>query len=71
MEETSGILSFALGGALLMLNIYFIVENANNSGINANLFAAAAIILPLGLIAFLLLELGLYYIPKSTRNQEQ
>jgi len=71
MEETSGILSFALGGALLMLNIYFIVENADNSGINANLFAAATIILPLGLIALPLLDLGLYHIPKSTRNQEQ
>lgn len=71
MEETLGILGFTLGGALLMLNIYFIVENANNSGINANLFAAAAIILPPGLIVFPLLDLGLYYIPKSTRNQEQ
>jgi hypothetical protein len=54
-----------------MLNIYLILENANNSGINANLFAAAAIILPPGLIAFLLLDLGLYSVPRSSRNQKQ
>jgi hypothetical protein len=68
MEETGGILSFALGEGLLLFGIYFIIENADKPWINTSLFTVY-FILPPGFISFSLLGLGLYFVSKSTRNQ--
>jgi hypothetical protein len=64
MEEAYGLLSFAFGGALLLFDIYLLIENTNASYLNTSLFAAY-FILPIGFITFFFLGLGLYFILKS------
>jgi hypothetical protein len=60
MEETSGILSLALGGALLMLNIFFILETAAIQQSTQTCSPQQSSYGHSAPIALLLLDLGLY-----------
>lgn len=66
-REEAGVLSFALGGALFLIALYYILENANKPYIDVGLFAVS-FVFPLGFVAFLLLALGLLSITKPSRN---
>jgi len=63
-----GVISFAIGGALLLFGIYYILENVDKSWIDKGLFMSF-FVLPIGLIAFFLLGLGLFMIAKSARSR--
>jgi len=58
------VISFAVGGAILLYAIYCTIENANDPWINKGLFALG-FILPIGFLAFFLLGFGLYLLIKS------
>ena len=59
-----GLVSFAIGGGLLLFGLYYILENANKPWINTGQFAFF-FVLPLGFVTFLLLGLGLSLLLKS------
>lgn len=62
-----GVAFFALGGALLLFGIYYIVENENKPWIDKGLFTMF-FVLPVGLVAFFLLGLGLLLLVKSQKE---
>ena len=63
-EGTYGLISFAIGGGLLLFGLYYILENANKPWINTGEFAVF-FVLPLGFVTFFLLGLGLFLLLKS------
>jgi len=64
VSKGDGLLSFAIGGSLLLFGLYYILENANKSYINTGEFAFF-FVLPIGFLAFFLLGLGLFLLIKS------
>lgn len=68
MSKIGGLISFAIGGALLLFELYYIIENANKPWIDMGLFTSY-FVLPFGFIAFFLLGLGLFLLVESTRSQ--
>lgn len=67
-QRALGVLIFALGGALLLFAVYYIIGNVNKPWIDVGLFAGY-FVLPLGFIAFALLGLGLLLITKPSRSE--
>jgi hypothetical protein len=68
-SDLMGVLFFTLGGALLLLGIYYIVENASKSWINKELFTMF-FVLPIGLAAFFLLGFGLLLVVRSQKSDK-
>jgi len=66
-EITYGVLSFTVGGTLLFYGLYFVLQNVNKSNINQELFSWFFVI-PIGLLAFFLLGVGLALIIKAGRS---
>jgi len=64
VSKEGGLLSFAIGGGLLLFGLYFILENANKPYIDTGLFAFF-FVLPFGFMTFFLLGLGLFLLIKS------
>jgi len=64
VSKEAGLISFAIGGGLLFLGLYYILENANKPWINTGEFAFF-FVLPLGFMTFFLLGLGLFLLVKS------
>ncbi len=62
-----GLISFAIGGALLLFGFYYVIANANKPWIDVGLFISS-FVLPVDLIAFFLLGGGLFLIIKSARS---
>jgi hypothetical protein len=70
MSQARGLLSFAIGGALLLLGVYYILENANKPWIDTGLFPFF-FVMPIGFLAFFLLGKGLFLLIKSAQGEKE
>jgi len=62
-----GVLSFTIGGAILSVGLFLMLENVNKTYVNQTLFMLT-FVLPASLAGFLFLGYGLLLIARSGRD---
>lgn len=62
-----GVLSFTIGGAILSVGLFLMLENVNKTYVNQTLFMLT-FVLPASLAGFVFLGYGLLLIARSARD---